>query len=78
VGTVLPQGGAFTLTVSAATPKPVQIVFPELPDAAALRDRLLAEISDGGYFEDVHGSPEYRQHVTHYYAEQIRAELATA
>jgi CO/xanthine dehydrogenase FAD-binding subunit len=78
VGTVLPQGGAFTLTVTAATPKPVQIVFPELPDARALRERLLTEIPDDVYFDDVHGSPEYRKHVTHYYAEQIRAELASA
>ncbi len=77
VGTVLPQGGAFTLTVTAATPKPVQIVFPELPDASALRERLLAEIPDDGYFDDVHGSPQYRKHITHYHAEQIRAELAT-
>lgn len=77
IGTVLPQGGAFILTVSAATPKPVQIVFSELPDAEALRERLLAEIPEDGYFEDVHGSPEYRKHITHYYTEQIRAELAT-
>jgi CO/xanthine dehydrogenase FAD-binding subunit len=78
VGSILPQGGAFTLTVSAATPKPVQIVFSDLPDAETLRDRLLTEIPDDGYFADVHGSPEYRKHVTHYYAEQIRAELANA
>ncbi len=76
VGTVLPQGGAFTLTVSAATPKPVQIVFSELPDAGTLRERLQTEIPEDGYFEDVHGSPEYRKHITHYYAELIRAELA--
>ena len=76
IGTVLPQGGPFTLTVTAATPKPVQLVFPELPDAKTLRDRLLIGIPDDGYFDDVHGSPEYRKHITHYYAEQIRTELA--
>lgn len=76
IGTILPQGGPFTLTVSAATPKPVQLVFPELPNARTLRDRLLTEIPDDGYFDDVHGSPEYRKHITHYYAEQIRNELA--
>jgi hypothetical protein len=26
----------------------------------------------------VHGSPAYRRHLTHHYAEQIRAELAGA
>ncbi|MBA2596608.1 MAG: FAD binding domain-containing protein [Chloroflexia bacterium] len=78
IGTVLPQGGAFTLTVSAATPRPVQIVFAEAPDARALRERLNEAIPDDGYFDDVHGAPEYRKHITHYYAEQIRAELAGA
>jgi CO/xanthine dehydrogenase FAD-binding subunit len=76
IGTVLPEGGPFNLTVTAATPKPVQLVFPELPDAKTLRDRLLIGIPDDGYFDDVHGSPEYRKHITHYYAEQIRTELA--
>ena len=78
VGTVLPQGGAFTLTVTAATPRPVQIVFPELPDAQRLRERLREAIPDDGYFDDVHGTPDYRKHMTHYFAEQIRAELANA
>ena len=43
---------------------------------ARLRERLQEEIPDGGYFDDVHGSPDYRKHMTHYFAEQIRAELA--
>jgi CO/xanthine dehydrogenase FAD-binding subunit len=78
VGTVLPQGGTFTLTISAATPHPVQIIFPELPDARALRQRIEVEIPDFGWFDDVHGTPEYRKHVSLYYAEQIRNELANA
>ncbi len=78
IGTVLPQGGGFTLTVSAATPHPVQLVFTELPDAGTLRDRLHADIPEDGYFDDVHGSPDYRKHITHYHAEQICAELANA
>jgi hypothetical protein len=76
IGTVLPQGGTFTLTVTAATPRPVQIVFPELPDAGVLRGCLREAIPADGYFDDVHGSPEYREHITHVFAEQIRAELA--
>jgi hypothetical protein len=78
IGTVPPSGGTFTLTVTAATPRPVQITFPELPNAPALRDRLNEEIPDAGYFDDVHGAPDYRKHMTHYLAEQIRAELADA
>ena len=50
--------------------------IPEVPDARTLRERLQEEIPDSGYFDDVHGSPDYRKHMTHYFAEQIRAELA--
>jgi CO/xanthine dehydrogenase FAD-binding subunit len=66
----------FTLTISAATPHPVQIVFPRVPAAAALRARIDEAIPDDGWFDDVHGSPQYRRHMSHYLAEQIRAELA--
>ena len=63
---------------AAATPHPVQMIFPQVPDARALRERLHDEIRDTGYFDDVHGTPEYRKHMTHYHAEQTRAELANA
>lgn len=76
IGTVPHGGGPFTLTVSAATPRPVQVVFPEVPGAGELRDRLNAEIPDGAWFDDVHGAPDYRRHMSLHFAEQIRAELA--
>jgi CO/xanthine dehydrogenase FAD-binding subunit len=76
IGTAAAPDGAFVLTVTAATPRPVQLAFPHVPDARLLRERLHEEIPDDGYFDDVHGSPEYRKHMTHYFAEQIRAELA--
>lgn len=78
VGTAASPDEPFLLTVTAATPHPVQIEFPRVPDAAALRSRLLADIPDDGYFTDVHGTPDYRKHMTLYLAEQIRAELASA
>ena len=28
------------------------------------------------YLDDTHGSPAHRQHLTYYFAEQIRAELS--
>ena len=77
IATVPLGGGTLTLTVTAATPRPVQITFPDMPDADALRERLREEIPDAGYFDDVHGTPDYRKHMTHYFAEQIRAELAS-
>ncbi|MFN8593357.1 MAG: FAD binding domain-containing protein [Thermomicrobiales bacterium] len=78
IGTAADPGSPFTLTVTAATPRPVQLVFPHVPEAGALRERLLAEIPDGAYFSDVHGSPEYRKHMTLHFAEEIRSELASA
>jgi len=76
VGTAASPDATFVLTVTAATPYPVQLTFAEIPDARTLWERLQEEIPDSGYFDDVHGSPEYRKHMTHYFAEQIRAELA--
>jgi CO/xanthine dehydrogenase FAD-binding subunit len=76
IGTAASPDATFVLTVTASTPYPVQLTFPEVPDARTLRERLQEEIPDSGYFDDVHGSPDYRKHMTHYFAEQIRAELA--
>lgn len=78
IGTADAPDEEFTLTVSAATPRPVQITFPQVPEARELRDRLNAAIPDDGWFEDVHGTPEYRRHMSLYFAEQIRAELAAS
>jgi CO/xanthine dehydrogenase FAD-binding subunit len=78
IGTAEAPDGPFTLTISAATPHPVQLAFSHVPDAPTLRARLNEAIPDDGWFNDVHGTPEYRKHMSHYLAEQIRAELAAA
>jgi len=75
VGTLDPDDGRFLLTVTAATVRPIQIAFTSPPDAAELRRALAAAIPDPLYFDDVHGSPEYRKHLTRHFAESIRAEL---
>jgi CO/xanthine dehydrogenase FAD-binding subunit len=64
------------LTITAATPRPVQISFDHSPSAAELRHAIDEAVPVEGYFDDVHGSPAYRRRLTYYYAEQIRAELA--
>ena len=78
IGTTTPKATDLLITVTAATVRPVQLRFERAPSADDLRHRLDAEISDGDYLDDVHGSPAYRRHLTHYYAEQIRAELVGA
>jgi hypothetical protein len=61
------------LTVSASTDRPHRFEFPLIPDAYALHARLEREIPV--FFSDVHGTPDYRKHMTFYFAEEIRREL---
>jgi CO/xanthine dehydrogenase FAD-binding subunit len=67
-----------TLTVTAATPNPVQLRFASAPSARTLREAIDAGIPADGYFDDVHGSAAYKRHLTYHFAEEIRAELAGA
>lgn len=64
------------LTITAATPRPVQLAFVGIPSAYELRRAIDVAIPEEGYFDDVNGRPDYRRHLTYYFAEQIRAELA--
>ena len=64
------------ITVTAATVRPIALRFPRIPSAADLRAAIDAAIPQSAYLDDVHGSPAYRRHLTYYYAEQIRGELA--
>ncbi|HEY8321447.1 MAG TPA: FAD binding domain-containing protein [Candidatus Baltobacteraceae bacterium] len=75
IGTRLRPAGGLTLTVTAATLRPVQLAFDGLPSADELRDAIDAAIPDALYLDDVHGSPAHRRHLTYHYAEQIRQEL---
>jgi CO/xanthine dehydrogenase FAD-binding subunit len=76
VGTQENDGHDLMLTVTAATARPMQLKFDRMPSAAKLRSAIDAEIGDTDWFDDVHGSAAYKRHLTYYYAEQIRAELA--
>jgi CO/xanthine dehydrogenase FAD-binding subunit len=73
-GTLDSQYGVFTLTVSASTERPHRFKFPKLPGADDLSARIQREIPK--YFDDVHGTPDYRRHMTLYFAEEIRRELS--
>jgi len=77
IGTQTPGTRDLLLTVTAATARPYQLRFDHMPDASALRDAIHFNIPDSEYFEDVHGSARYKRHLTYYFAEEIRAELAS-
>lgn len=65
---------AMTLTITGSTDRPVQLRFPQVPDADGLR-QAMATIPEARWFQDVHGSAPYKRHITQYLAEEIRAEL---
>lgn len=76
IGTRAKGEAGFLLTVTAATPRPVQLGFDRYPSAAALSQAIGKTIQETDWFDDVHGSAAYKRHLTYYYAEQIRSELA--
>ena len=76
IGTLSPADGAFALTITASTARPVRLSFAGLPDPSTLRQRIASEIPDALYYNDVHGDPRWRKHVTPVLAEEIRQELS--
>ena len=74
IGTLSPDDGTFALTVTASTPSPVRLSFSSPPTRDALRERIEAEIRH--YYDDVHGAPAWRRHMTLQFAEEIRRDLA--
>ncbi len=75
IGTLAPSG-AFAVTVTAATRRPVRLDFQAVPTEADLRQTLATAIPDAMYYDDLHGAPEWRRHMTFRFAEQIRRELS--
>jgi CO/xanthine dehydrogenase FAD-binding subunit len=73
IGTVSPRDRTFILTITASTPRPVQIAFPHMPTVSELRDEIEDRVPR--YFDDVHGTPAWRRHMTLRLAEEIRREL---
>jgi CO/xanthine dehydrogenase FAD-binding subunit len=71
---VLGEDG-FALTVTAATRRPVRLVFGAVPAEEGLAQALADAIPESLYFDDVHGRPDWRRHMTFRFAEEIRREL---
>jgi CO/xanthine dehydrogenase FAD-binding subunit len=69
-------GDDFTLTVTASTRRPVQLAFGSLPDQDTLRSQLEDTIPASLYYDDMHGHPDWRRHITLEFAEEIRQELS--
>ncbi|MFD9725757.1 FAD binding domain-containing protein [Streptomyces sp. NPDC059072] len=75
IGTADPRDGSFTATVTAATTRPFRFWFPLWPTAAELRAAIDDTVRPDEWFDDIHGAPAWRRHMTLHLAEQIRVEL---
>jgi CO/xanthine dehydrogenase FAD-binding subunit len=70
------DNGAFALTVTASTKRPVRLSLKKLPDAASLHNAILQAIPDGLYHDDIHGKPLWRKYMTLRLASEICDELS--
>jgi CO/xanthine dehydrogenase FAD-binding subunit len=75
IGTDSPSGG-LTLTITASTRRPIQLAFRDVPDRETVHDRVTEAIPLPLYYDDMHGRPDWRRHMTLEFAEEIRQELA--
>ncbi|MCX5214919.1 FAD binding domain-containing protein [Kitasatospora sp. NBC_00240] len=75
IGTLDQVDGTFTLTVTASSERPVRLRFPLAPNAEAVREAVEYAIRPDEYFDDIHGLPAWRRHMTFRFAEEIRREL---
>jgi len=71
----LAANGSFVLTVTASTRRPIRLAFERCPGKRLLEQRLEDEVPAALYYDDIHGLPDWRKHMTHLFAEEIRLEL---
>ncbi|WP_267359605.1 MULTISPECIES: FAD binding domain-containing protein [unclassified Methylobacterium] len=70
------RDGGFALTVTASVKRPFRLTFAGWPDTDTLAEALDAAIPDDAYYDDVHGRPDWRRHVTRHLAHEVRDALA--
>ncbi|MFI9401771.1 FAD binding domain-containing protein [Nocardia sp. NPDC052316] len=66
--------GRCVVTVTAATGRPVVLEFVEPPSEAEI-DAAVAGVAPSLWFDDPHGAPDWRRHVTGVLAREVAAEL---
>jgi CO/xanthine dehydrogenase FAD-binding subunit len=75
IGTRDPVDGSTAVTITASTVRPFRLAFPSPPGAAELRDAIAGAVGDEEWFDDIHGLPRWRRHMSYRFAEEIRQEL---
>ncbi|MEV6251782.1 FAD binding domain-containing protein [Nocardia sp. NPDC051911] len=66
--------GRSAVTITAATSRPVVLDFAAPPSEGEMRDAMHT-IDSALWFDDPHGSPEWRRHVSGVLADEVAAEL---
>ena len=75
IGRLDPDGG-FLLTVTAATERPVLLRYPRPPRPSQVAADVAAAVEAGpGWFDDVHGAPDWRRATTLRSAVEVVEEL---
>ncbi|WP_269856081.1 FAD binding domain-containing protein [Streptomyces sp. RPT161] len=77
-GTLDPVDGSLAVTISAATVRPFRLWFPLPPSAGELRAAINNAVADDQWFDDIHGLPAWRRHMTMRFADELRRELTEA
>jgi len=67
--------GSVVMSVTGATSHPHRFWFPELPTPGKLHETILSAVGDT-WFDDPHGSPDWRRAVTLVLAEELLGDLA--
>ncbi|MDJ0395878.1 FAD binding domain-containing protein [Rhodococcus sp. G-MC3] len=67
--------GRFVLSVSASTARPYVLDFPTPPSPNALDTALAEAIPDTAWYDDPHGAPDWRRHISIRSAREILEEL---
>ncbi|WP_435826784.1 FAD binding domain-containing protein [Nocardia fluminea] len=65
------------ITITAATVRPIVLDFDSVPSPSELTEAL-AEITADVWFDDPHGAPDWREHVTGLLVAEVAAELGEA
>jgi CO/xanthine dehydrogenase FAD-binding subunit len=73
IGRRSPVDSSVVVTVTASTPRPVQLRFLSMPSQATAL--TLLEESVEAYHDDVHGKPAWREAMTHRFVAEVLDEL---
>ena len=73
IGRAAPSGGEVVITVTASVGRPLRLHFAAPPTAEQLQQAF--DTAGVEYYDDPHGDPVWREHLSRMYAEEVRREL---